>query len=134
MNEPLLSEGTQSYRVLMWVLLVLAILALGLAFAGLRSWFPRSTVPFSMLIFSGAVLGSSWFGLQGHRRALADRERASRSAMMLVIAAQLGRQETPMLEKIAAKGGPAAEAARMILDGRRRTRTTGAARTGVFRT
>jgi hypothetical protein len=121
MSKKELSDEAQTLRLMMWALLVVAILALGLAFAGLRAWFPRRSVPFSMMMFTGAVLGALWYGLRGHQRAVADGERASQSAMIMVIAAQLARQETPTLEKIASKGGPAAAAAKMILDGRRRS-------------
>jgi hypothetical protein len=38
--------------------------------------------------------------------------------MIVVIAAQLGKQNDATLERVAAKGGPAGEAARMILKGR----------------
>ena len=59
-----------------------------------------------------------WMGWRGHRQALADRERVGRTTMIMAIAAQLGRQDDAALERLAAKGGPAAEAAALLLAGR----------------
>ena len=57
-------------------------------------------------------------GLRGHRQVLLDRERASGQFMILAIAGQLGKQDDATLQAIAGKGGPAGEAARLILEGR----------------
>ena len=114
-----LSDAARAARNGMRVLIGLALFALGLAFAGLRGWVARETVPSSLLLFAGATLGAGWFAVRGHRRALADRERASGQFMILAIAAQLGKQDEETLQKIAGRGGPAAEAARLIMEGRR---------------
>jgi len=114
-----LSEGAQSFRTGMLAMIGLALVALGIAFAGMKGWVARESVPSSLLLFAGATVGAGWSGIQGHRRALADRERASGQFMILAIAAQLGRQDEETLRKIAGKGGPAAEAAELILEGRR---------------
>jgi hypothetical protein len=45
--------------------------------------------------------------------------------MIVVIAAQLARQDDAALEGIAARGGPAAEAAMLILAGRRKAALSG---------
>jgi len=115
----LLSEGARVLQRAMWALIVLSILALGLAFAGTRGWVARDSIPSSLLMFGGSLFGALYLGFKAHRRALADRERDSSQAMVIAIATQLGRQDDAMLERIARKGGPAAEAARMILSGRR---------------
>ena len=114
-----LSEGAQSFRTGMLAMIGLALVALGLAFAGMTGWVARETLPSSLLLFAGATIGAGWSGIKRHRRALADRERASGQFMIVAIAAQLGRQDEETLQKIVAKGGPAAEAAKMILAGRR---------------
>jgi hypothetical protein len=106
----------------MWALIVLAIMALAMAFAGMKGWVPRGLAPVALLIFCGLVVGALWLGLRGHRRALADRERASGAAMTIIIATQLARQDAATLEQLARKAGPAGDAARMILSGRRKTR------------
>jgi hypothetical protein len=114
-----LSEGAQSFRTGMRAMIGLALVALSLAFAGMKGWVARKSVPSSLLLFAGATIGAGWSGIKGHRRALADRERASGQFMIVAIAAQLGRQDEETLREIAGKGGPAAEAAELILEGRR---------------
>ena len=114
-----LSDAVRAARNGMLALIGLAVCALGLAFAGLKGWVARETVPSSLLLFVGAALGACWFGLRGHRRVRADRERASGQFMIMAMAAQLGKQDEQTLRKIAGRGGPAAEAARLIMEGRR---------------
>jgi len=48
-----------------------------------------------------------------------QREREGYGAMLVMIAAQLKDQDDTVLERIVAKGGPAGEAAEMVLRGRR---------------
>ena len=117
-----LSQPAQALRSGMWALIVLAIIALGLAFAGMRGWIPPGMAPAASLIFFGLILGALWLGSSGHRRALADRERASEAAMTILIATQLAKQDVATLEQLSRKAGPAGEAARMILSGRRKAR------------
>jgi hypothetical protein len=121
MDGPL-SEGARTLRSVMWSLIVLSLTALGLAFAGAKRWVAHDSIFLSLLLFAGSLLGAVYIGLKAHRRALDDRECASGQAMIITIAAQLGRQDEATLERIAARGGPAAEAARMILTGRRKER------------
>jgi hypothetical protein len=114
-----LSDGARAARTAMLVLLGLALLGLGLALAGLKGWVAKDAVPSALLLFAGAMIGAGWFGLKGHRRVRADRERASGQFMIMTMAAQLGKQDEETLRRIAGKGGPAAEAARLIMEGRR---------------
>jgi hypothetical protein len=116
---PALSEGARSLRAGVWGMIFIAGLALVLAFAGARRWVPRETMGSALLMFAGAALGAVWLGIKAHRRTLADRDRASGQAMIVLLAAQLGKQDDATLQRIAGKSGPAGEAARMILKGRR---------------
>lgn len=117
MDGPL-SEGARALRSAMWALIVLWLVALGLAFAGVRGWIARDSIPWSLSLSAGSLLGAVYVGLKAHQQALVDRERTSRQAMIISIAAQLGKQDQATLERIAGKGGPAGEAARMIMAGR----------------
>lgn len=130
-----LSDAARALRNGMLALIALALFALGLAFAGVRGWVARGTVPSSLLLFVGATVGAAWMAVKGHRRALADRERASGQFMIVAIAAQLGKQDETTLTKLATKGGPAGEAARMILAGReqKRSRQSSASERGAGR-
>ena len=74
------------------------------------------------MIFLSLMAGATFLGLKSQRQAVADRERESRGAMIILIAAQLGRQDDDSLTRIVARGGPAAEAAAMVLAARRNPR------------
>lgn len=120
-----LGEGARSYRLLMWVLVLLAAVLGALVLASLRGMVPREAArPLLPLVFA-CLVAAAWLGWRGHRAALADRERMGHTTMILAIAAQLGRQEDAALERIAASGGPAGEAATWILAGRAEKRAKG---------
>ncbi len=114
-----LGEGAEMLRRWMWLLILLTIvLACTTALALRKILPPELVVPATLLTFA-AALAALWCGARGHRRALEDRERASRQAMVIALATQLGRQENEALERLARSGGPAGDAARLILKGRR---------------
>lgn len=87
-------------------------------FAAFKGWLPSALGPVFLPLFVASAITAAWIGLRTHKRALADREKESGRAMIVAIAAQLGRQDDAALERIRAKGGPAGEAAGLILQGR----------------
>lgn len=109
----------------MWGMVGVSAALLGAAFAGARGWLPRGTGVAALWLFGASITLVLWLGLKSRARALADRERESGQAMIVVIAAQLARQGDPALEQIARRGGPAAEAAKLILAGRRKAALSG---------
>ena len=58
-------------------------------------------------------------GVRAYRRALDDQALSASRSMIVLLAAQLGHQSDEALTRIAGRGGPAAEAAALILRGRR---------------
>ena len=114
-----ISAGARSLRTGAWGMVSLAGLALVLVFAGARRWVPRETIGSSLLLFLGAGMGAVWLGYKAHRRAVLDREQTSSQAMIVLLAMQLGKLDDATLTRIGGKGGPAGEAARMLLKGRR---------------
>jgi hypothetical protein len=86
--------------------------------AAFKGWLPPALGPVFLPLSLASAITAAWFGQQTHKRALADREKASGGAIIVAIAAQLGRQDDAALERIQAKGGPAGEAAALILQGR----------------
>ena len=117
-----MSEGARSLRTVSWVVLVLGLVVLGMIWMAVRGVLPRESMGSLLTIFFGLMAGATLLGLKSRRQAVADRERESRSAMIILIAAQLGRQDDDTLARIVAKGGPAGEAAAMVLAGRREPR------------
>lgn len=114
-----LSEAARSYRTGMLAMIALVFIGVVLAFAGAKGWIDSLIVTPAILIIVAAALGAAWFGLKGHSQVRQDRERASGQFMIVAIAAQLGKQDDETLQKIAGRGGPAGEAAKMLIEGRR---------------
>jgi hypothetical protein len=123
-----LGDEARQYRSITRALLALTIL-LGLAVvAALRGRLPPDAAVPALYLAAAAALAAAWSGYRGHRIALEERERASRSGMIIVIASQLARQDDETLAGIVNRGGPAAEAAAMVLAGRKgKPRTEAAA-------
>jgi hypothetical protein len=117
-RESPLSEAARDLKLSTRLMAVLAgILALA-AIAAFKGWILPAFGPPFVSLFIACALISAWFGLKAHKRVLDDREKESGRAMIVAIAAQLGRQDDASLERIKAKGGPAGEAAGLILQGR----------------
>jgi hypothetical protein len=114
-----MSETARSLRISARLALGLCILCAAVALAGVKGWLPAAIgLGFRPLALAAAIL-AVWLGTRAHRRALADRELESSRAIIVAIAAQLGKQPDETLERIRTQGGPAGEAAGMILQGRR---------------
>ena len=127
MTRPELTGEARDYRLGMWLMLLLALLCLGMAIAGLMNWLPRRLGSLANPAFLLSLGFGAWLGLRAHRSADADQEIRSRRDMIVLLAAQLGKQDDETLAGVVARGGPAGEAAEMILRGRKE-RAAGAAR------
>jgi hypothetical protein len=114
-----LSNRAHSLRVLTRTLSFFAGLLVLAGFASVKGWIPRETGGSILLMLVAVGLAAGWSGLRTRRQALADRDKESGNAIFLAIAAQLGQQDDATLERIQAKGGPAGEAAKLILTERR---------------
>lgn len=105
-------------RVLIWLVASAGAIALAVAFAGVKGWVPQSLGLVSAGLFVICLLLVAVIGWQRHRQTLADREAAARGQMIVMIAARLKTQDDEALEAMAARGGPAGEAAKLVLEGR----------------
>ena len=114
-----LTDNAKSYRRAMWLVTVFAVVALALAVAGAREMIPVVLGIAGGVLFAISILLAGLLGLKMHRQALADREIAARRSMIVMLAATLGKQDDSALERIKAQGGPAGEAAGLILEERR---------------
>ena len=114
------SDRAHSYRLITRLLSVLVVLLIVVLFASARNWISGELGSLAMFLLPLTILAACWSGLTTRARTLADREMESGRAMIVAIAAWLGRQDDATLEQIARSGGPAAESARMILQGRKR--------------
>jgi len=113
-----IGEEARQYRTFTRGLLILTLVLGIAAMAALRGALPRELAIPALYFVLATALAAAWCGWKGHRIAIEQRERASRSGMVVLIAAQLARQEDVVLEAMVKRGGPAAEAAAMVLAGR----------------
>jgi O-antigen/teichoic acid export membrane protein len=121
-----ISTRAHSLRVLTRTFSFFAGLLALASLAAAKGWLPKELTGSLLLLLLAVLIAAAWSGLRAHRQALADRDRESGNAIFLAIAAQLGSQDDATLARIQSKGGPAGEAAKMILTERRAR----AARTG----
>lgn len=105
-------------RALIWLVASAGAIALAVAFAGVKGWVAQSLGLVSAGLFVICLLLVAVIGWQRHRQTLADREAAARGQMIVMIAARLKTQDDEALEAMAARGGPAGEAAKLVLEGR----------------
>ena len=103
----------------MWLFVIMGLAFLGLGFAGARGVFPPEVALLSLGGFFFSLVGVILFGYQSRKTALADRSRDAATSMLVMMAAMLKEENDETLERIAAKGGPAGDAASMILQRRR---------------
>jgi hypothetical protein len=105
-------------RGLIWLVAIAGAIALAVAFAGIKGWVTRPLGMVSAGLFVICLLLVAVIGWQRHRQTLVDRETAARGQMIVMIAARLKTQDDEALEAMVARGGPAGEAAKLVLEGR----------------
>ena len=118
MARAALSESATEYPRGMWILAVIGLGSLGVSWLAARGSLPRTLGIFGFSIGTAAVMLSAWFGIRARQQALRDQEIAARRSLIVMLAAQLGHQDDETLAGIVRKGGPAGEAAKLILTGR----------------
>jgi hypothetical protein len=107
------------YRFGMWGLVALGVPGLFAAFLGARGVIPPLLGIAGAFAFVICVLLGALVGLQARRQMQLQREKENYSTMLIILATQLRVQDDQVLQRIADKGGPAGEAAEMVLQGRR---------------
>ena len=117
-----LSDAAREYRSAMWLLAGVAIVAYAVGYAGVKGAVPRLAGLIGLSLGVAATVVAFFFGLRAHRRALTDQEMSSQRTMIVLLAAELGSKDDATLESIKRRGGPAGDAAALILEGRREHR------------
>ena len=105
----------------MWLFIVLAAALLILGFAGARGIVSHQVGLLSTGGFFFALACAILFGYRSRRVMLEDRERGSATTMLVMMAGMLKDQDDTALERIARAGGPAGEAAALLLERRRKS-------------
>jgi len=109
----------RAYRFGMWGLVALGLPGLFAAFLGARRTIPLPLGIAGGLTFLTCALLGALVGLQARRQMQLQRDRENYSTMLVILANQLRVQDDDVLQRIAGNGGPAGEAAEMVLKGRR---------------
>jgi len=109
----------RTYRTFMWVLVVVGLVNLGIAVRQALGGKAVQSGVLGLVIFFLCVVTGAWFGLAGARLVHEERERQNRQEMIMLMATELGRHDDDTLRRIAGQGGPAGEAAGLLLKGRR---------------
>lgn len=102
----------------MWAAAALGALGLAGAAAGARRLLPIPIGLLSGALFLVCLVLAGYYGLRVRGQVLADRERAARQSALVLLAAQLKGEDDGTLREIARRGGPAGEAAALLLEGR----------------
>ena len=114
-----MANQASQYRSLLWIFTGVGIFFFWPAYQGARGFIPAS---FGMMSGSVAVLclfTGAYFGWKGAQIRIAERERKAEAIALVTIAAVLKDRDEAELAAVVAKGGPAAEAARLILQRRK---------------
>lgn len=118
------SDQASQYRAFLWLFTLTAVVCLWPALQGLRGAVPRSVGLMSGLASVFCLFTGGYFGLKGAKIRIAEREKKADAIALITLAAFLKDKSETELQAAAAKGGPAAEAARLILERRRTGLTT----------
>ncbi len=106
------------YRAGMWLLFALGLLNLWVALQTARSG-SKSGGLTALAIFFFCIAAGGWLGLLRARQFRRTREQQSRGDAILLLVTELTRHDEATLDRIARQGGPAGEAALIVLEGRR---------------
>lgn len=112
------SESRQ-YRAAMWLMALLAVVALVPAIAGARGVVPPGLGVASGALSVAALLLAGALGLKGLRLAASARDKEAERIALVIVAGMLRDKSSEELEPLTRQEGPAGDAARMILARRR---------------
>jgi hypothetical protein len=103
----------------MWLLFMIGMVNLVVAMRGLRREGGAQAGIAGLLIFFICIAIGGWLGLLGARIMRQARDQQSRTDAILLLVSELGRHDEVTLNRIGRQGGPAGEAALLVLQGRR---------------
>lgn len=118
-----LGAQADSLRRWTWFAIFVTGVFAGASVLAVRKILPPGLAPSLWLLALASTISACWIGARAHRLALADREAASRRGMIISLMVTLAKEDDESLTRIVGRGGPAAEAAREVLAGRRQEGT-----------
>jgi hypothetical protein len=106
-----------------WLTAIAGMAALAVAVAGFRGWLPGEFGWLGMTGFVACLALITVVGWKTRQEMLARRDEVGRGRMIVMLAARLRDEPEALLEQMVRRGGPAGEAADLILKGRAERRT-----------
>jgi hypothetical protein len=103
----------------MWLFVIFGLAFAVLGLAGARGTLSPQVGILSLGGFSFCLICAILLGLRSRQAALEGRNLHSATSMLVLMASMLKDQDDKTLERIASKGGPAGDAAQMLLERRR---------------
>lgn len=103
----------------MWFFVLLGIGLLAMSLAGARQIVPPEVGLISLAGFFLCLVCAILLGYQSRKAAMEDRAGHAATSMLVMMASMLKEESEETLERIAAQGGPAGDAASMLLQKRR---------------
>jgi len=114
-----MSEQASQYRAALYLFTFAGLICFWVAYKGSQGLFPPSLGLTVGLLGVGCLFVGGWFGMKGARIKLEERQRKADAIALITLAAFLKDKSDEELEKAIAKGGPAGEAAALVLERRR---------------
>ena len=103
----------------MWFLVFLGVMILIPALRGVSRRADPVVAMFSVAGFVGCMVLAAMLGAASHRKAIEQRQQQAVGASLVLMATMLNQETDESLKAIAGKGGPAGEAAALLLESRR---------------
>jgi len=114
-----MSDQASQYRAALYLFLLAGLLCFWAAWKGSQGLFPPEIGLTIGLLGVGCLFVGGWFGMKGARVKLEERQKKADAIALITLAAFLKDKSDEELEKAIAKGGPAGEAAALVLERRR---------------
>ena len=113
------SSPASQYRAFLWLFTLAAIALLWPTIQGARRVLPESVGFLSGITSVLCLFTGAYFGWKGAQIRIEERNKRADAVALVMVAALLKDKSDAELEAAATKGGPAGEAARLILERRR---------------
>ena len=114
------SSQAEQYRGLLWLFTGAGLLCFWPIFEGARGHLPPAMGLLSGGIAVVCFMTGAYFGWQGAKVRIAEREKKADAVALVMMAAFLKDKTDAELEAAATKGGPVGEAARLLLERRKK--------------
>ena len=119
-----MSKQATSYRALLYLCSIAGLLCFYVAYKGSKGTLSKEMGVTLALLGLVCFLTGAWYGWRGAKMRIEEREKKADALALVMLAAVLKDKSEEELKSAVAKGGPAGDAARLVLERRRSGLTT----------